>query len=58
MIVIVKKAATPASVEALCDQLRSYGVEVHVSQGSVHTVLGLVGDTSKLDIDQLKILDW
>ena len=57
MIVIVKKAAPPASVEALCEQLRSYGVEVHVSQGSVHTVLGLVGDTSKLDIDQLKILD-
>ena len=57
MIVIVKKAAPPASVEALCGQLRSYGVEVHVSQGSVHTVLGLVGDTSKLDIDQLKILD-
>ena len=57
MIVIVKKAAPPAAIESLCEQLRSYGVEVHVSQGSVHTVLGLVGDTSKLDIDQLKMLE-
>ncbi|MCI5779797.1 MAG: 3-deoxy-7-phosphoheptulonate synthase, partial [Lentisphaeria bacterium] len=57
MIVIIKKAAPPAAVEALSSQLRRLGVEVHVSQGSVHTVLGLVGDTSQLDIDQLKMLD-
>ena len=53
MIVIVKKSTAPAAVEALSNQLRSLGVDVHLSQGSVHTVLGLVGDTSKLDIDQL-----
>ena len=57
MIVIIKKAAPPAAVEALTSQLRAFGVDVHVSQGSVHTVLGLVGDTSQLDIDQLKMLD-
>ncbi len=57
MIVIVKKATPPAAVEALCGRLRDFGVDVHISQGSVHTVLGLVGDTSKLDINQLKMLD-
>ena len=57
MIVIVKKATPPAAVEALANQLRSYGVDVHFSQGSTHTVLGLVGDTSKLDIEQLQMLE-
>jgi 3-deoxy-7-phosphoheptulonate synthase len=57
MIVIVKKSTPPAAVEALTGQLRNFGVEVHVSQGSVHTVLGLVGDTSRLDIDQLKMFE-
>ena len=57
MIVIVKKSTPPAAVEALTCKLRDFGVDVHISQGSVHTVLGLVGDTSKLDIDQLKIFE-
>ncbi len=57
MIVIVKKSTPPAAMEALCGKLRDFGVDVHISQGSVHTVLGLVGDTSRLDIDQLKMLE-
>ena len=57
MIVIVKKSTAPAAIEALSNQLRTLGVDVHLSQGSVHTVLGLVGDTSRLDIDQLKTLE-
>ncbi len=57
MIVIVKKSTPPAAMEALCAQLRELGVDVHISQGSVHTVLGLVGDTTRLDIDQLKTLE-
>ena len=32
-------------------------LDIHVSKGSRHTLLGLVGDTSNVDIDLLKSLD-
>ncbi|MGI5976855.1 MAG: 3-deoxy-7-phosphoheptulonate synthase [Candidatus Limivicinus sp.] len=41
----------------LTDWLEAQGLEVHVSEGRNYTVLGLVGDTSKIDPDLLASLD-
>ena len=57
MIVILKEKAAPKAMEALIDKLKSFGVDVHVSQGSTHTVLGLVGDTARIDIDLLQQME-
>ena len=57
MIVIVKKNTDVKQQENLMAWLKSMNIEIHVSEGSAHTVLGLVGDTSVVDIDLLRALD-
>ena len=57
MIAVLKPDVTEAQIQNLSDWLKTQGLDVHVSKGSVHTVLGLVGDTAKIDADLLESLD-
>lgn len=57
MIVIVKKSTDMQQQENLIAWLKSLNIDIHVSEGAAHTVLGLVGDTSVVDIDLLRALD-
>ena len=47
MIVILKKTAERQQVELFENWLRSMGLELHKSVGENHTIIGLVGDTSR-----------
>lgn len=51
MIVILKPGAQKARVEALMTQIKQQGVDIHYSQGTTETILGLVGDTTHVDED-------
>ncbi len=57
MIAILKQNASPERTQMLIDWLKRQGLGVHVSQGEFSTVLGLIGDTSKVDMDMLTSLD-
>jgi 3-deoxy-7-phosphoheptulonate synthase len=57
MIAVLKGGTTAAQKENLIKWLSSQGLTVHVSEGEYKTVLGLVGDTSKIDIDLLSGLE-
>lgn len=57
MIAVLKNGVTEAQKNNLIDWLKSLGLGVHVSEGQFQTVLGLIGDTSKVDIDLLNGLD-
>ena len=57
MIVIVKQGATKNSIEELKQELRQKGFDIHESQGTTTTILGLVGDTSSLTEDELLTYD-
>ncbi len=57
MIVVLKSNANHEQLESLISWLESKNVTVHSSVGEAHTILGLVGDTSKLDIDLIAALD-
>ena len=57
MIIVLKPNANAKQVENLTHWLRSSGFDLHTSVGAQHTILGLVGDTSRLDIDLLGGLD-
>ena len=57
MVVILKKNPNEKQLENLENWLRSLGLEIHISTGTNQTVLGLVGDTSVVDIDLIKALD-
>ncbi len=57
MIVILKPSVDRERVEALMAQIRQQGVEIHYSQGTQETILGLVGDTTHVDEDWLRASD-
>ena len=57
MLVILKHDPHPAQLESLVSWLEQKGVSVHTTHGHINSILGLVGDTSQLDIDLIKALD-
>ena len=57
MIAVLKPHVTEQQIENLSAWLRSQGLDVHISRGSLHTVIGLVGDTTKIDKDLVESLD-
>ena len=57
MIVILKHNPNRDQLESLITWLQEKGVTIHTSIGEANTILGLVGDTSKLDIDLIAALD-
>ena len=57
MIVILKKDVNQDQIENLIKWFNGMGIETHLSQGRFQTILGLVGDTSNVDIDLIQGLD-
>ena len=57
MIVILKENPNRDQLESLIHWLQDKGVTVHSTVGSHKTILGLVGDTSSLDIGLISALD-
>lgn len=57
MIVSLKNTANEEQIKNLIAWIESQGIEVHVSRGRYQTVLGLIGDTHKVDTDLLESLD-
>lgn len=57
MIAVLKKGTTQTQTEHLLTWLKSMNLDVHVSAGKEVTVLGLVGDTSRVDIELLSSLE-
>ena len=57
MIIVVKNTCEQSQFDNLVEWIKELGVDVHTSRGQTSTVLGLVGDTSKVDIDLIKSLD-
>ena len=57
MIAVLKHGTTPEQTQHLVDWLKRMNLEVHISQGQEITILGLIGDTSRVDMDLLKSLE-
>ena len=53
MVVVMQREASEADIEAVAERVRSMGGEAFVSRGTVHTIVGLVGDT-----DRFGAVDW
>lgn len=57
MIAILKQGTTPDQTDHLISWLKNLNLDVHVSQGKEFTILGLVGDTSRVDMELLSSLE-
>ena len=53
MIVILKKGTTDAEMRDFIRQWEQRGYGVHISRGEETTILGLVGDTTKLNMESV-----
>ena len=57
MIIIVKNSYDDKQLNNLIDWVEGLGLKTNLSKGHHSTILGLVGDTSKVDIDLVRSLD-
>ena len=57
MIAVLKSGTTAEQTTHLVNWLKNMGLDVHISEGHEFTVLGLVGDTSRVDMDLLNSLE-
>ncbi len=57
MIAVLKNGTTDKQIENLSSWLKTQGLDVHISKGSQHVILGLIGDTSKIDAELIESLD-
>ena len=53
MVVILKESPDKGQLENLLSWISAQGVTPHITQGAHQTILGLVGDTAKIDIGLL-----
>ncbi len=54
MIVIFKQNANQKDIESLCRGFEANGLSIHESKGAHTHIIGLVGDTSSVDIDWVR----
>ncbi|MEG1314439.1 MAG: 3-deoxy-7-phosphoheptulonate synthase [Anaerovoracaceae bacterium] len=57
MITVLKHGTTREQRDQLVQWFKDQGLNVHISEGEFTTILGLIGDTSKIDTDMLELLD-
>ena len=57
MIIVVKKNCDEKQLDNLIKWVKSQGLGVDISVGEHSTVLGLVGDTPKVDLDLVRSMD-
>ena len=57
MIAILKRGTTAQQREHLVKWLANMNLDVHISEGAEVTILGLIGDTSRVDMELLSSLE-
>lgn len=57
MIAVMKHGVTDAQMESLITWFKEQGVNVSVTKGEYQSIIGLIGDTSKLDVELIESLD-
>ena len=57
MIAVLKQGTSAAQIEHLTTWLEAQGIGVHICEGHYQTIVGLLGDTSRVDEELLSGLD-
>ena len=57
MIVVLKDNPDQKQLDNLVSWLKSMGLGIHMSEGQSSTIMGLIGDTSSVDMDLINALD-
>jgi 3-deoxy-7-phosphoheptulonate synthase len=57
MIVVMKQGATKSQIANVAARIQQSGCRAHISEGTEHTIIGIVGNGRPLDREQLERLD-
>ena len=57
MIVLLKKNTSAEQIRQFSERMTKLGLTPQVTVGEAHTIVGLVGDTSQIDISNLQAMD-
>ncbi len=57
MIILLKDKVNEKQVKNLTNWLEGIGFDLHISKGQHQTIIGLIGDTSRVDMDLIASLD-
>ena len=57
MIAVLKRGTSDKQIESLTSWIESQGLSVHLSKGEFQTIVGLIGDTTRIDEDLLRSLE-
>ena len=57
MIVVLKPGVKKEKSEQLINWLKNLGLDIHISEGEYQCVLGLIGDTTRVDMDLVESLE-
>lgn len=55
MIIVFKQKATELDLERIISKISKFGLEAHVSKGEKTTIVGLIGDTTKIDSTSIEV---
>jgi 3-deoxy-7-phosphoheptulonate synthase len=56
MIIVLKPNPTPDVVEHVLDRIAALGLTPHLSQGVARTIIGVIGDETKLSVEPLQAI--
>ena len=57
MIVILKQNVESEKIDKLVGRFEDMGLSCHHSTGAHTTILGIIGDTSRVDIDAVRAIE-
>lgn len=57
MIIVMKPSATKENIDSIVRSISEKGLEAHLSAGKEVTIIGVIGDKSKLTYDNLEIFE-
>ena len=57
MIIIINSKSNPEKVSDLVNWIERKGLKTHITEGDYQNIIGVIGDTSRIDEDQVKSFD-
>ncbi len=57
MIIVLKSNVSKENIGKFVEDIESRGLQANLSVGSEHTIIGLIGDTSRISIDDIESIE-
>ncbi len=58
MIIVMDKATSQKDIDHVVDIIKKAGLKAHISKGSMKTIVGVIGDESRLEKEVIESLDF